>query len=65
MKKLSTKIAIALAVGMIVVLIGNSIMMYTSSKQAVEQAIRNFSIDLAENIAQKWIVRGTHSFYKT
>lgn len=62
MKKLSTKIAIALAVGMIMVLIGNSIMMYTSSKQAVEQAIRNFSVDLAENIAKKMDSEGYAQF---
>ena len=40
-------------------------MMYTSSKQAVEQAIRNFSIDLAENIAQKMDSEGYAQFLQS
>lgn len=53
MKKLSNKIALGLIIGMILILIGNSVMLYMSSKQSVELAIRNFSIDIAANIAEQ------------
>lgn len=53
MNKLSNKVAVALAVGLLVVLIGNLIMTYVSSKQSVETGIRHFSEDLALNVAQQ------------
>lgn len=53
MNKLSNKVAVALAVGLLVVLVGNLIMTYISSKQSVEMGIRHFSEDLALNVAKQ------------
>ena len=53
MYKLSNKITGILLIGMLILLIGNSFMMYTSSKASVEMAIRNFSVDIATNIASQ------------
>lgn len=54
MKKVSSKLALALMIGMLVVLIGNTIMLYLSTKNSVELAIRNFSIDIARNISSQF-----------
>jgi len=54
MKKVSIKLAITLFIGMFIVLIGNTIMLYLSTKNSVELAIRNFSIEIAENISSQF-----------
>ena len=53
MRKLSNKVALALIVGLLVVLIGNLVMTYVTAKQSVEMGIRNFGEGLAKNVAQQ------------
>ena len=54
MKKLSIKLALALFIGMSIILIGNIIMLYINTKNSVELTIRNFSIDLAATISSQF-----------
>ena len=54
LRKVSSKLALALIIGMLVVLIGNTIMLYFSTKNSVEMAIRHFSIDIADNISSQF-----------
>ncbi|WP_026582839.1 methyl-accepting chemotaxis protein [Bacillus sp. J33] len=53
MKRLSGNIAILMAIGMIIVLMGNITMLYSSTKNSVESSIQNYSLNLADNIAGK------------
>lgn len=53
MGKLSNKVALALIIGLITILMGNLVMTYVSSKQSVEMGIRNFSEHLAKNAADQ------------
>lgn len=64
MKKVSSKLALALMVGMLVVLIGNTIMLYVSTKNSIELAIRNFSVDLAGTISSQFNVPLYQEFLK-
>ncbi|MFS0862118.1 methyl-accepting chemotaxis protein [Fredinandcohnia sp. 179-A 10B2 NHS] len=51
MKKISSKLALALVIGFFVVLIGNTYMLYKSTQNTVVSSVANFSIDIAQNIA--------------
>ncbi|PWW20307.1 methyl-accepting chemotaxis protein [Cytobacillus oceanisediminis] len=53
MKRLSSKIALLMATGLGLILIGNSIMLFFSTSNSVESSIQNFSMNIAENIAGK------------
>ncbi|AZB44530.1 methyl-accepting chemotaxis protein [Bacillus sp. FJAT-42376] len=53
MNKLSSKIAVLLTIGMFIVLAGNILMIYFSTQKSVESSIRNFSMNLSDNISSK------------
>jgi methyl-accepting chemotaxis protein len=64
MKKLSTRIAMVMALGMAVVLLGNITMLYLSTKNSVESSIENFSLNIADNIASKMETEKYEEFLK-
>ncbi|WP_108669928.1 methyl-accepting chemotaxis protein [Peribacillus acanthi] len=53
MKKLSSILAVAMVLGMLIALTGNIVMLYKSTNDSVESTIANFSIGLAENISKQ------------
>lgn len=52
MRKLGNKVALALIIGLLVVLIGNLLMTYMTAKRSVEMGIRTFGENLAGNVAK-------------
>ena len=64
MKKLSTRIALVMALGMAIVLLGNIAMLYLSTKNSVESSIENFSLSIADNIASKMDTEKYDDFLK-
>lgn len=54
MKKLSSKLGLALIIGLLFVLIGNTVMLYNTTKNSVESSIGNFGIDIAKSISSNF-----------
>ncbi|MCH1626393.1 methyl-accepting chemotaxis protein [Ferdinandcohnia quinoae] len=62
MKKVSSKLAFALIIGLLIVLIGNTLMLFKNSKNTVESTIANFGITIADNISTKFDTKAYERF---